>query len=85
MTVKRFVVANTVEERLLSVRRALWVDRAETSTNVCGTGDVADDEQHITVAKKKKKGKNVDVTTNVSSKRIELLERVIGTMEVEKA
>lgn len=36
VTVKRFVIENTAEERLLGVRRALAIDRPSEGTQVCG-------------------------------------------------
>ena len=45
VTVKRFVMEGTVEERVLKVRRSLGIDRCETGTQLNGVGMLAEEEQ----------------------------------------
>ena len=70
MTVKRLVTEGTVEERILTVRRALLVDRPLASTGICATSTLESDKPVASRAKKSS---------------IEMLEKVIGTIEVNLA
>lgn len=71
VTVKRFAMQDTVEERLLGVRRSLGVDRPEVGTQICGASVLADEE---TVAAKKKDGLD-DAKRQM---RVEMLEKLFG-------
>ncbi|CAB9512612.1 regulator of chromatin subfamily A member 3-like 1 [Seminavis robusta] len=81
VTVKRFVMKGTVEERLLSVRRALLADKPLASTGVCATISLDEDEE----IQGKKKAKEGDAAKTATTKRIETLEKIIGTLELQRA
>ena len=77
VTVKRFVMRDTVEERLLGVRRSLGVDRPATGTQVCGASILADEER--TAEKADKRGGSKDGLDDAKRQmRVEMLEKLFG-------
>jgi len=79
VTVKRFLMENTVEERLLRVRRTLQANRRSTSTGICGANLLDAEFSHCGP-----KGKRSAAEADVSAERVLFLEKVIGTIAVGK-
>jgi SNF2 family DNA or RNA helicase len=77
VTVKRFVMQGTVEERLLSVRRSLGVDRTSAGTQICGANILADEEQAAKRATQRARSSGAASTEELDSakrQRVEILE-----------
>jgi len=70
VTVKRFVMQDTVEERLLGVRRSLGVDRPSAGTQICGASVLADEERTVLKSDKLDDAKR--------QMRVEMLEKLFG-------
>jgi len=77
VTVKRFVMQDTVEERLLGVRRSLGVDRPSAGTQICGASVLADEEK---TAKKadNRSSTNDELDDAKRQLRVETLEKLFG-------
>lgn len=79
VTVRRFVMKNTVEERLLGVRRSLGVDRA-AGTQICGASVLAHEEERP--AKRARKSED-DLEDSKRQQRIQMLETLFGCSQVK--
>jgi hypothetical protein len=77
VTVKRFVMQDTVEERLLGVRRSLGVDRPSAGTQICGASVLAGEEK--VAQKADKRGGSKEVLDDAKRQmRVETLEKLFG-------
>lgn len=86
VTVKRFVIEDTVEERLLGVRRALAVDRPSEGTQVCGDSAFDDDERPSKRARRAEEQEAYDENAQ-RQQRVESLAILFGCsqMNIHKA
>lgn len=80
VTVKRFVMQDTVEERLLGVRRSLNVDRPSAGTQICGASVLADEEKQVaSTAKRRATGNgSEDLDDAKRQMRVEMMEKLFG-------
>ena len=79
VTVKRFVMQDTVEERLLGVRRSLNADRPSVGTQICGASVLANEDK---VARKaaaaRRNGATEELDDVKRQMRVETLEKLFG-------
>jgi len=83
VTVKRFVVEDTVEERLLGVRRALAIDRPTEGTQVDHSSTLSFDEDRPS-KRARKEGQETYDDNAKRQQRIEMLEALFGHAGQEK-
>ena len=80
--VKRFVIEDTVEERLLNIRRALLADRPSGSSGISETS-LLDNEEATYLRKHKVNKKERDEAAD--KQRLDMLENLLGQGDVNKA
>ena len=88
MVVKRFIIKDTIEERILTSRRALAADRPGASTQLDGAGIMAEEEKLFDRPTKRARHEDEDAMESQSFQRLERLEALFGcsaTVRVVKA
>ena len=75
VTVKRFIIEGSVEERVLNTRRSLAADRPNTSTQIDGAGLMADED--ALVARPSKRARQAD-ESELEDRRFQRLEMLEG-------
>lgn len=79
VVVKRFIMKDTVEERILSNRRSLSADRPNISIGIDGVGMMADEQKMVTIRSEKRRRLNgMDSASATSCQRLKLLEALFG-------
>ena len=80
VVVKRFIMKDTVEERILSIRRTLAADQLGASTQLDGTGMMAEEERQLCQNRKKKRSRQDDENEleSQSFDRLQKLEALFG-------
>jgi hypothetical protein len=76
--VKRFIIENSVEERIISSRRALTADRPSVSTQIDGTGIMADEQNLLDRPRKRARHEDENELEDRRFQRLELLEALFG-------
>ena len=76
--VKRFIIKDSIEERIIANRRALAADRPTVSTQLDGTGLMEEEESRYNRPKKRGRHEDEDEMGEQTFQRLQQLEDLFG-------